>query len=337
MRIIDEPISQGNGNGCLWEQSSKWVSVQGHRIVKLGMLYSGYAVVDAHGLAPAGWHVPTQAEWETLIISQGGDISGGKLKSTDNWNAPNTGATNTSGFTAFGGGKYFYPYLSFADKGLTGNWWSSTLTGAGALDTMRMYSDTDYGVTYDCQELLDSACSVRFIKDDGALSGDVIDADGNTYNTVKIGNQVWMVQNWACTKFRDGTPIQHGFAAGVSAYSPYNDDINANAFSITQSQLILVNDPTHIQPKDEGVMVPAEYIDGGLASPKEKKYIIPATDGATVTFALPNDINYTFLIKVIDGGLYTEDYSINQVAKTITYNTAPLPENQQTIFYTPII
>lgn len=72
-----------------------------------GKLYNWYAVNDPRGLAPAGWHVPSDKEWTTLTDFLGGDsIAGGKLKETGllHWRSPNKGATNTTGFTALPGG-----------------------------------------------------------------------------------------------------------------------------------------------------------------------------------------------------------------------------------------
>jgi len=97
-----------------------------------GRLYNGYAVGDSRNIAPAGWHVPTDAEWQTLIDYLGGDaIAGGKMKEagTAHWDPPNEGATNESGFTARpggyaeGGGDYYY-------MGITAFFWSSTEDGS---------------------------------------------------------------------------------------------------------------------------------------------------------------------------------------------------------------
>ena len=72
-----------------------------------GKLYNWYAVNDPRGLAPTGWHVPSDAEWTTLETTLGGDpVAGGKMKvaGTTRWTTPNTGATNESGFAGLPGG-----------------------------------------------------------------------------------------------------------------------------------------------------------------------------------------------------------------------------------------
>ncbi len=102
-----------------------------------GKLYNHYAVTDSRGLCPTGWHVPTDAEWTTLENHLGGSsLAGGSLKSTamqptlGGWNPPNTGATNTSGFTALPGG---LRNLNGNFSGTTdfGCWWStSVLSGS---------------------------------------------------------------------------------------------------------------------------------------------------------------------------------------------------------------
>ncbi len=61
----------------------------------------------SQGICPAGWHVPSDAEWTQLTTFLGGEsMPGGKMKEpgTAHWLNPNTGATNSSGFTALPGG-----------------------------------------------------------------------------------------------------------------------------------------------------------------------------------------------------------------------------------------
>jgi uncharacterized protein (TIGR02145 family) len=97
--------------------------------VTYGKLYNWYAVHDTRGLAPQGWHVPSDAEWTNLSKALGGDLlAGPKMKSTNGWKYDGAG-TNASGFNAFPGGKRS-EIGAFSDLDKSGNWWSSTQINA---------------------------------------------------------------------------------------------------------------------------------------------------------------------------------------------------------------
>lgn len=75
-------------------------------IALYGHLYNWYSL-NTGKLAPKGWHVPTDDEWNILITYLGNDgYEGDKLKETGtiHWNLPNDRATNETGFTALPGG-----------------------------------------------------------------------------------------------------------------------------------------------------------------------------------------------------------------------------------------
>lgn len=96
-----------------------------------GKLYNWYAV-NTGNLCPDGWHIPTDAEWQQLVDFLGGDaVAGGAMKSAVGWDSPNTGATNTSGFTGLPGGYRNSPG-NFEDVGTHGYFWSTTEAGSGA-------------------------------------------------------------------------------------------------------------------------------------------------------------------------------------------------------------
>ena len=93
-----------------------------------GALYNWFAVADPREIAPAGWHIPSDDEWTILIENLGGvEIAGGKLKEsgTIHWQAPNTNASNSSGFSGLPGGS-FRRNESFNEMGYAGIYWSST-------------------------------------------------------------------------------------------------------------------------------------------------------------------------------------------------------------------
>ena len=94
-----------------------------------GKLYNWYAVNDPRGLAPIGYHVPTDAEWTVLTDYLGGvTVAGGKMKEAGlcHWEEPNTDATNESLITALPGGFRSYTDGSFNNIGFYGLYWSST-------------------------------------------------------------------------------------------------------------------------------------------------------------------------------------------------------------------
>lgn len=94
-----------------------------------GRLYTLYAVADSRKVCPAGWHVPSDAEWTLLENTLGTYlVAGSRLKETgnDHWRSPyNLDATNESCFTALPGG-YRDSNGSFFMLEDIGYWWSST-------------------------------------------------------------------------------------------------------------------------------------------------------------------------------------------------------------------
>ena len=93
-----------------------------------GGLYT-FNMIKESGFCPVGWHVPTLAEWQILVDFLGGAlVAGGKLKMTGTsvWNAPNTGATNESGFTALPTGFRYRLNGNFNNAGELVYFWSST-------------------------------------------------------------------------------------------------------------------------------------------------------------------------------------------------------------------
>jgi len=91
--------------------------------LKYARLYNWYAVNDPRGLAPEGWHIPTDEEWDMLSDHLGKD-AGSKLKYIENWKE-NVKANNEAGFNALPGG-YCNESGAFRDNGKIACFWSVT-------------------------------------------------------------------------------------------------------------------------------------------------------------------------------------------------------------------
>jgi uncharacterized protein (TIGR02145 family) len=122
-----------------------------------GKLYNHYAVTETRGLCPTGWHVPSDGEWNILVkyLDSNADTvcggcfqsstAGGMIKSTamqptpGGWNSPNTGATNSSGFTALPGGLRYYNG-NFYNGDFSG-WWSSSVSFWSGAWFRALYND----------------------------------------------------------------------------------------------------------------------------------------------------------------------------------------------------
>lgn len=92
-----------------------------------GALYNWYAV-GTNKLAPKGWRIPTDEEWNILSNSLGADSAAVKLKDTDDahWIAHNEGVFNETGFTALPAG--YRDSLGISKSiGEVGRWWTATV------------------------------------------------------------------------------------------------------------------------------------------------------------------------------------------------------------------
>ena len=132
-------------------------------VVVYGKLYNAYAVMDARGLSPMGWHIPNDTEL-TVLRTYLGIGAGSKLKSVTGWQPSGLSAgTNSSGFTALPGGRRAGANGLFVYAGQYGYWWSTTPSSAEANGYCFLgYDLNDLGIS---NNQLTTGKSVRCIKD----------------------------------------------------------------------------------------------------------------------------------------------------------------------------
>ncbi len=136
-----------------------------------GLLYNWFAVNDKRQIAPEGWHVPTDSEWQELVDFLGGDaLAGGKMKSPGTidggdglWSGLNKSTTNESGFSALPGG-YRYNSGVFDGIGTNAYFWSATESTGGTAWHRYLYHGNSEVSRYD-YGWKQGGYSIRCIKD----------------------------------------------------------------------------------------------------------------------------------------------------------------------------
>jgi len=211
-------------------------------VSRYGALYNFYAITDVRNICPLGWHIAARTELLTLINYLDADgtytvnDAGGYLKEAGitYWDAPNTGATNSTGFNGRGNGyrisDFLYLRQGFISWYLPGGADASAFALANThailyVNSVGMFTSYKY-----------YGCSLRLIKDSTILNngetGIFISNTGIVYPTICIGTQEWLACNLAETKYRDGTDIPivtdnatwAALVTGAMCY--YNNDIS---------------------------------------------------------------------------------------------------------------
>jgi uncharacterized protein (TIGR02145 family) len=136
-----------------------------------GKLYNWYAVNDPRGLAPLGWHIPTNAEWTTLIDTclEGSSVAGSKIKTmgtllagTGLWGGTANTSTNSSGFSGVPAG-YCFTNGTFANLNAAAFWWSATQSSTSNAWYREVDQETDEVSSSNYSKKL--GISARCIKD----------------------------------------------------------------------------------------------------------------------------------------------------------------------------
>ncbi|MCE1198574.1 MAG: hypothetical protein LWW85_06360 [Marinilabiliales bacterium] len=200
---------------------------------------------------------------------------------------------------------------SHTNEGAGTGAFTSNLSGLtpNTLYYVRTYATNQVGTSYGAQ--------MTFV----TSYGEVSDAEGNVYQTIKIGNNVWMRENLRTTKYNDGTPIAYATGsnwtnAGTGAYCWYNGDVNSykndygalyNAYAITSNKLA----PTgwHIPTLDEWIQL---YNDGNSDNNTLK-------ESGTDHWKAPNPAGNEKGFSAIPGGLCYSDNSFHNMGETAAW------------------
>jgi len=235
-----------------------------------GKLYNYYILNDGREVAPIGWHISTEDDWKMTTNYLGGVSVAGKMRSKGIRNQRNLGLniTNEVGFCAiicglrFGLTQYYQKgsFFGLNDRTL---WWCKSYEPTVAFMScfnnqvliyksninndsrqnghyLRCVRDQYFNSEKDNKQINSKSESLKITNKKSSninlpLKEIITDFDGNKYNSVKIGNQIWMVENLKVTHYRNGDLIANVIDnsawsnLSTGAYYVYDNDVNIEA------------------------------------------------------------------------------------------------------------
>ncbi len=192
------------GANLVWSKTPAFVQFPATR----GFLYNWFSANSGLNIAAAGYRAMTSADLAYIDTYLGGAVklAGGQLKETGlaHWASPNTGASNSTGFTSIGTGLRYYSNGAYYSLSTGAYYWLSDAFDASKGKMFSLTSGSD-NISPN-NEPKQNGMAIILVKEDSINPGSYTGNDGRIYPLLKIGNLV-ITPPIAETLFRDLSPI----------------------------------------------------------------------------------------------------------------------------------